>query len=234
MSYCVNCGVQLGESEKSCPLCGVSVQNPRRPFDPEAPRPYPQLAEHFSSRNERRHAAALFTVLLLLPAVICFAVNIIYNETVSWSLYVAGSSLMLWFFIVPLYLLEKSRLLFAAILDALALTGFLWLCATLTGGSWFVPLALPITGMLLAGVIFLALLAARKLMHRIYLGAVASLLTGAFLVGLEVVVDAYTTGAVRLDWSLYLIPAVVLIAALFALVARKRRIKEELRRRLHL
>ena len=37
MSYCVNCGVELAPSEKRCPLCGVEVVNPAKPWtEPEA------------------------------------------------------------------------------------------------------------------------------------------------------------------------------------------------------
>ena len=29
MSYCVNCGVKLKQSEKVCPLCNTKVINPK-------------------------------------------------------------------------------------------------------------------------------------------------------------------------------------------------------------
>ena len=30
MSYCVNCGVKLKNSEKKCPLCNTKVINPNK------------------------------------------------------------------------------------------------------------------------------------------------------------------------------------------------------------
>ena len=30
MSYCVNCGVELSQNEKKCPLCGTEVYHPNQ------------------------------------------------------------------------------------------------------------------------------------------------------------------------------------------------------------
>ena len=38
--YCVKCGVELGESEKKCPLCGTTVFHPEME-PPTGKGPYP-------------------------------------------------------------------------------------------------------------------------------------------------------------------------------------------------
>ena len=38
--YCVNCGVELADSEKKCPLCGMPVFHPDIPRTPAEP-PFP-------------------------------------------------------------------------------------------------------------------------------------------------------------------------------------------------
>ena len=38
MSYCVNCGVELADSERRCPLCHTEVHNPRQPYDRKIPK----------------------------------------------------------------------------------------------------------------------------------------------------------------------------------------------------
>jgi thiamine biosynthesis lipoprotein ApbE len=63
--YCVNCGVKLGESEKKCPLCGLTA------FHPELPRPngeplYPTQNLPAMQVN-RRSAQIILTALFLLP-----------------------------------------------------------------------------------------------------------------------------------------------------------------------
>ena len=43
MSYCVNCGVELDPSAKTCPLCGTPAWHPEldaRPTFPPTPPPY--------------------------------------------------------------------------------------------------------------------------------------------------------------------------------------------------
>lgn len=49
MSYCVNCGVELGKGLKKCPLCGTKVINPAalkkeegEPFSPPGGRKCPR------------------------------------------------------------------------------------------------------------------------------------------------------------------------------------------------
>ena len=41
MSYCVHCGVKLGEGEKRCPLCKTAVYDPAEPAPAFQPRAYP-------------------------------------------------------------------------------------------------------------------------------------------------------------------------------------------------
>lgn len=58
MSYCVNCGVELGKAEQRCPLCGTEVVNPKEPYDPKAKQLYPkQLGFPAVSLRGRRIAA---------------------------------------------------------------------------------------------------------------------------------------------------------------------------------
>lgn len=45
MSYCVNCGVELGAGAGSCPLCHTPVQNPHTVPDKDAPPFFPTRHE---------------------------------------------------------------------------------------------------------------------------------------------------------------------------------------------
>ena len=68
--YCVNCGVELADSETVCPLCGTRVFHPDLPRK-QAPSPYP--ADPHGKPEEVNRSGILFvmTMLALLPAVIC-------------------------------------------------------------------------------------------------------------------------------------------------------------------
>ena len=67
--YCVKCGVELGESEKKCPLCGTTVFHPEME-PPTGEGPYPP-EEHTHKEVSRSGALFVVTVLTVLPIVIC-------------------------------------------------------------------------------------------------------------------------------------------------------------------
>lgn len=66
MSYCVNCGVELADSERRCPLCHTEVHNPRQPYDRKIPKPFPNRLDLFEPEDNRGFAAAITTLLLAL------------------------------------------------------------------------------------------------------------------------------------------------------------------------
>ena len=73
MSYCVNCGVELAETEKKCPLCDTEVINPHSPWkEPEDP-PFPTNYEVAKPVN-RGKVATFIAILLLIPILLlCLA-----------------------------------------------------------------------------------------------------------------------------------------------------------------
>ena len=52
MSYCVNCGVKLKQSEKVCPLCNTKVINPNNLKDKFTPA-YSQAVEKHKEINKK-------------------------------------------------------------------------------------------------------------------------------------------------------------------------------------
>ena len=48
MSYCVNCGVELDPTARTCPLCQTPVVNPRQPVDTELPLRFPAAGRRCS------------------------------------------------------------------------------------------------------------------------------------------------------------------------------------------
>ena len=238
MSYCVNCGVELGKAEQRCPLCGTEVVNPKEPYDPKAKRLYPrQLDSPLASLQGRRIAALVMTLLFFFAGGMCIFLNAVYAGEVTWAYYPAGALCMLWVFLFPPLMLRIKpavTFLLSALLDALALGGFLWMCETLTDGAWFVPFALPVTGMVLGFLILNAALILTRMVKGAYIGVPVMLTVALLLVGLECIVDAYLSGTVSLTWSLYALVPCLILAGFFLFVGRYRTVKEELRRRLHM
>ena len=88
--YCVNCGVELADSETVCPLCGTRVFHPDLPRK-QAPSPYP--ADPHGKPEEVNRSGILFvmTMLALLPAVVCVVIMMV-NGNVGAGVAVAGAS----------------------------------------------------------------------------------------------------------------------------------------------
>ena len=145
MSYCVNCGVELAPSQRACPLCGTPVQNPRQPYDPETPKPFPSELDLFSPSDDRGYLALIATLLLALPAAICLCCDLAYTHGAGWSLLVAGAMGLLWILVVPMLLIRRGRVWWALLLDTAGVLGYLWLVERFAApGEWYWRLAVPI------------------------------------------------------------------------------------------
>ena len=158
--YCVKCGVELGDSEKKCPLCGTTVFHPEME-PPKGDGPYPP-EEHIHKEVSRSGALFVVTVLTVLPIVICLLCDWRINGGIVWSGYVTGALLMCYIVIVlplwfrrgnPVYLCP-GRFCGAGGLPAVYRSGYRWalvpfLCFSGGGGGRYYchgnghPAALP-------------------------------------------------------------------------------------------
>ncbi|HOF93916.1 MAG TPA: hypothetical protein PLE79_00125, partial [Clostridia bacterium] len=96
MAYCVNCGVELEKSLEHCPLCGVEAINPKEPYDPTLPKPYSTRIVRMQARVERRFSALIISVVFALAAVVCVMANLVYQDALTWSVYVVASLALIW------------------------------------------------------------------------------------------------------------------------------------------
>lgn len=110
MSYCVNCGVELDESAKKCALCQTPVWRPPNPDPGGAPteKPFPDEL-HIPSHVQRRFVAYVITMILLIPNIILFFVNVFFYKETFWSLYVLTSTALAWILLVFPFFLKKMR-----------------------------------------------------------------------------------------------------------------------------
>jgi len=235
MSYCVNCGVELDTSEKICPLCGVEVINPHKPYDEKAIRPYPTRLDPINERINRHFIATILTICIAFPAVICVAINLFMSGRADWSLYVAGALAMVWVFIVPYYLYRKPSFGWMFLPDIVAILLYLLLIAGLTPGvDWYMALGLPLT--LLTGglVLLIGLLIEHKMLRDFAIPAAILIGAGLLTVGTELIVELFIQGRFHLDWSFFVLIPCLALAAVFLTVARRQAIREEIRKRLHI
>lgn len=235
MSYCVNCGVELAESEKYCPLCHTEVVNPNAPWQKPEAMPYPARQERRSHiRVDRRYLAALTGLLLLIPLLTTLLLDLLEGDGVSWSGNVLGAILVLFIWLVLPFFFRRFHALILLPLDALALLVYLYGLQQINGGAWFFGLGLPLVLFCSAGVGFgyWFLIAQRRRFRLLHKAALLLVDAGLLTVAIEAVVDVYRLGAPRLTWSIIVLTPCLLLALTAHYIARHPQLAAEIRRRL--
>ncbi len=232
MSYCVNCGVELADSEKRCPLCHVEVTNPKAPWAEPAERPYSRHVDTLMKRIDRRYFATLTGLLLTIPCIITMFLDIISGGGLTWSAYVIGAVALIYIFVLlPFFFKRRHPVIFLSA-DCAATLLYLLFIETVNGGDWFLGLGLPITVAASICVIVPALLFTKKTLSIIVKAGAILFAVGVFVVCAEVFISLNAFGEVRFAWSLFaLIPCAVLGVVAMVLEHRQN-FKERVRKRL--
>ena len=172
MSYCVNCGVELDPSAKTCPLCGTPAWHPEL----DAPPYFPANSAAVQPAS-RREAAILLTAMLVSVSLCCGLLNLFLPTDRPWSLYVIGAAVMLWVWFTLPMVLRRLPVFFRLTADVAAIGIYVWLISIDLGGSrWFRGLALPMIGW--AGVLVFLLSFLLRGGRRSTLSAIALIIYG--------------------------------------------------------
>lgn len=229
--YCVNCGVRLADSEKKCPLCGVTVFHPDIER-PEGERLYPP-EKYPAPQVNSRAAVIVLSTLFLMPAVITLLCDLQINGGVTWSGYVVGALIMSYVILVlPLWFREPNPVIFVPC--GFAAVGLYLLYINLaTGGDWFLSFAFPVVGGI--GLILTALSALLRYLRRgrLYIFGGTAIALGLFMPLTEFLL-ILTFGLEKFAWSLYPMVALVLLGLMLIAVAVHRPSREMMERKFFL
>ncbi len=147
MSYCVNCGVELDDSAEKCALCATPVVNPNKPKAPEEV-PESPFAEalHVPEAVRKRFIALIVSLVMLIPCIVCFFVNMFMFTGSFWSAYVVATTLLLWTLFVLPFFIKKHRAYFMLMFDTAAVSLYVYLFYVMGKGRdmWYTQCALPI------------------------------------------------------------------------------------------
>ncbi len=218
--YCVNCGVKLADTEKSCPLCGVTVFHPEIQR-PEGKRVYPP-DRYPVSQVSSRVAAIVLSTIFLIPLVITLVCDLQIHGGITWSGYVVGALVMSYVILVlPMWFHEPNPVVFIPC-DFTAVGLYVLYINLATGGHWFLSFAFPVIGGI--GLIVTAVVALLKYLRRgsLYIIGGAMIALGLFSVLTEFLL-MITFGLPQfLAWCLYtMIPLVLLGIMLIVLAIHK-------------
>lgn len=229
MSYCVNCGVELAKGEKRCPLCFTEVYNPKEQGG-EAVRPYPAAKELPKPVN----VGALVTLISLIISgliLISIACDLFDTGRLTWSAYVMASLLLVWIFIVPPVFIKGNTVFASLLLDFVGISVFLFGIAWLTGGSWFMPFALPLTVALL--VLTIAGIALPRIFHfkKMSVGGLLLIEVGLCAVCVDFLVKRAFLGMTGVSWSFFVLIPCIILGTLAIVIDKNAKIREEFIRR---
>lgn len=234
MSYCVNCGVELDNSLKQCPMCNTKVINPNALVVPgEGASPYPEK-KGTVERVKRSDVTILITSILVAIAVTCGLLNWLVFPKAAWSLVVLGSCMLLWVILIPFMVYTKQSPYLSVLFDGIASLVYLALISQLTSNNeWLYGLGIPIV-MVSIVVVELVLLCLRTL-PRSFLGSALCIITGIGVenVLIECILDLYLHQNIQLGWSAIVLTVCSIIDIFLITVLSRRRLRNALRRRLH-
>ncbi len=226
--FCVKCGVELDDSQKTCPLCKTPVFHP----DIKQGEGEPSYPEYVPTEKNASPQGVLFiiTCLLLLPILITTAVDLLTGGGISWSGYVTGSIILFYTVVIlPSWFKRPNPAVFIPC-DFAAIILFLFYINYSVSGSWFMTFAFPVTGAF--GLIVTAVAVLSKYLKRGYLyifgGAFVALAAYCFLI--EVLITV-TFDHVFVFWSLYTAIGLLIIAGMLLTIAICKPLRESLEKK---
>ncbi len=227
--YCINCGVKLADTEKSCPLCQTPVFHPSIDRSLASPL-YPKLEP--KERKDTKAVPTLLTILWLLPLILVFLVDWQVHDSITWSGYVMGSlGLSYVIFVLPSWFRKPNPVIFTPCGFA-ALAVFLLYINWKTGGNWFLSFAFPVTGgvcLIVTAVVCLMRYVSKGVFF-IFGGATIAL--GAFMILVEFLVNLTFHIEKSHGWSMYPLVVLGLLGGALIYLGISRPAREMLERKL--
>ena len=227
--YCVNCGVKLGDAEKSCPLCGTAVFHPDLP-QPQGEPLYP--AERYPAPQvSSRGGQIILTALFLIPLLICIQCDLLVKGGITWSGYVSGALILAYVVLVlPQWFRRPNPAVFCPV-NFLTAGLYLLYINHAVDGSWFLSFALPVTAGI--GLICTAMTVLLKYLRRgrLYIFGGALIALGAFMVLVEYLLCTTFEPIRFYGWSVYPMTVFLILGGMLIFLAVNRRAREKMEKR---
>lgn len=228
--YCIKCGVELADTEKTCPLCGTTVYHP----DITQAHATPTYPPFVKQKENMRPQGVLFilTVLALMPIVITLFCDLRLNAAITWSGYAVGAILVAYFVIVlPLWFARPNPVIFVPI-DFALISALLLYINLMTGGDWFLSLAFPAVGIM--GLIITALITLMRYVRKglLYIFGGCFIAIGGYCLLLEFFINLTFYDNFSFIWSPYPFISCFFAGLALIVIAISRPLRESLHRKL--
>lgn len=216
MNLCSNCGVELEENLKQCPLCG---KNPGDPVSRSAGTvSYPSDIIHLHKRETRRHIWELTGIIAFSGIAVCTIVDLVIGKGIKWSLFADVSIISAWSFLTCILLKFRKPWMLITVLSATVLFMLLMFDLISAKAPWFIQLGLPLT---LAVVFFVSVVVIFYQYARFKgfnILAIIFMSVAGFCIITEIITDRYITGNADVRWSLIAAVSILPIALVLLFV----------------
>lgn len=198
MIICDNCGVELDDNIKICPLCGKDPLSTNEGLTLNNPSGILQLHR----QEVRKSLWELAGIIAFCGIAVCTIVDLVTNRNPFWSLFSDASIIAGWIILTLFLHAYRRPLIIVPGLLITILSSLFIFDLLLEGRKWFFPVALPLT-LSVFGVtgIILVLYRAAHLKGLNILSLSILVLSGLGVVT-EFLLDIFLYGSVELRWSL--------------------------------
>lgn len=228
MSYCVNCGVKLKKSEKTCPLCNTKVINPNDKKDNYEPA-YPNIIENFNNINFKFLAKLIVIVLLILTSITVLC-NILIAKKITWSIYVIVSTL---YISSHLLLLLRKSIFIPLTIEFISLELLIFVIAYLNNGMhWFLYLVFPFIMILWIYIMLCTYLIKKRKKSILRRIAICIAFSATALIVIESCIDLFKYETINLKWSIYASEPILIISILIFILSYNKKLLDEIKQRI--
>lgn len=227
--YCIQCGVELSDTEKQCPLCSTRVYHPEV-HQKEAPALYP--ADRFPGSNRFSRGLPIFmTTVFALALFFSLLCDLQLHRRLTWSGFVVGALLTAYVpLVLPGWFRKPNPVIFLPCSFAAAIAYLLFL-DLVTQGDWFLSFAFPVAGGL--GLLTTALVTLLKYVPtgRLYIVGGFFVALGAFMLLVEFLLHLTFLRSGAAGWSAYPMTALVLLGGFLIFLGICRPAREAMERK---
>lgn len=229
MSYCVNCGVELANHERCCPLCDTEVINPKVPFDENTEKPFPIYTPTIKSKAEPKSVLAILGIIFALPTSLCLIADILIYKDITWSGFVLIGFASIFSLIASSLILRSFSPFAEELFDGAVLSACSMYVNYRTEGDWFLTLALPLIGYFVLFMIIFTLMT--KIFRTTILSKLGGCcyLTALFCVLADMLITVnFGVGRYLIGWSLFPLVSFGIIGTAFLFIDKNIPLKRKL------
>lgn len=219
MEYCKNCGVELEEHMKVCPLCNESAQDTGKPevagskTDAGITEMYPKF-DRLTHKQQHKFFWELSGLILIAEIIITALIDFIINKSITWSKYSITVSLVMLVNITLFTFLWQRKLLL--ILLSFLSTSVLLILLDLYNQNigWGIQLGIPLLFSFYFWVILLMMVTKYTKQRGLNILAYYFLAVGFFTLCVDGIISLYKTDVLQVQWSIIVIVCAVPISAI--------------------